>query len=191
MNIITDKLPESITFKGTEYPIKTDFKVWLKFYEIMTDRVKSPAEKFTDAVLCCFDSEKCKKLPDSYEETAALLFNFFAGMPSEQGAKKSAEKVFDFAEDAKYIFASFFQEYGIDLSESAMHWFKFLALLNGLSENSLLKRVIAWRSIDLSEIKDTKRRSLCLKMKQIYRLKGNGDRALTEEAIAEELSKAF
>lgn len=191
MNIITDKLPESVSLCGKSYPIKTDFKVWLRFHEIIKDKGKSPAEKFTDAVLCCFDPYKCKNLPDSYEETLSVLFSFFAGTPKGKNGTKPAEKVFDFTEDADYIFASFFQEYGIDLSESSMHWYKFLALLNGLSENSRLKKAVAWRSINLAEIEDTKRRNFCRKMKEFYRLKGSGNTELGENSIAEELARAF
>ncbi|MBR4721405.1 MAG: hypothetical protein IK057_06565 [Clostridia bacterium] len=188
MNIITDRLPETVDFGGGKYPIKTDFKVWLKFHEIITDKSKSPAEKFTDAVLCCFDSQKCKKLPDSYEETMSVLFSFFAGEPKEKKAVKSQEKVFDFTEDSEYIFTSFLAEYGIDLSESSMHWYKFLALLGGLSENSQLKKVIAWRSVNLADIENPKRRNFYRKMKEFYSLKNS---ALNEKGLAEELSKAF
>lgn len=191
MNIITDVLPESVSIGGKHYPVKTDFKVWLKFYKIINDSKKSPAEKFTEAVLCCFDVQNCKKLPDSYEETMMLLFDFFAGMPKGQDGGKPSEKVFDFTEDSGYIYSSFFQEYGIDLSESSMHWYKFLALLGGLSEKSQLKRVIAWRSINLADIDDPKRRNFYRKMKEFYMLKGDGNSAIAEKNIAEELAKAF
>lgn len=191
MNIITDRLPESVDFRGKKYPIKTDFKVWLRFHKIVTDKNKSPAEKFTEAVLCCFDPQKCKKLPDSYSDTMSLLFNFFAGIPKGEKTVKSAEKVFDFTEDSEYIFASFFKEYGIDLSESSMHWYKFLALLGGLSEDSQLKRAIAWRSINLAEIDEPKMRNFYRRMKEFYSLKGDGNSALNEKSIALELSKAF
>ena len=191
MNIITDRLPETVDLGGKKYPIKTDFKVWLRFHGIITDTNKSPAEKFTDAVLCCFDSQKCKKLPDSYEETMSVLFSFFAGEPKEKKAVKSEEKVFDFTQDSEYIFVSFLAEYGIDLSESSMHWYKFLALLGGLSEDSQLKKAIAWRSVNLADIDDPKKRSLYRKMKEFYSLKKSGNFALNENDFAEKLSKAF
>ena len=190
MNIITDKLPESISFSGEQYPVKTDFKVWLRFYKTVTDRTKSPAEKFTEAVLYCFDSTKCKKLPPDYEKTMSLLLDFFAGMPKGTSGGNGKKKVFDFTEDAEYIFTSFFREYGIDLSETSMHWYKFLALLGGLSEESRLKKVIAWRSVNLADIKDPKQRDFCRRMKEIYKLKC-GNSAIGEKSIAEEFAKAF
>lgn len=193
MNIITDKLPDSIEYKGNNYPVKTDFKVWLKFYQIIKDKNKSPAEKSTEAILCCFDRERCRKLPDTCNDALEALLSFFSGssMPENGKMTKRREKVFDFAEDAGYIYSAFFQEYGIDLADSSMHWYRFLALLNGLSESNQLRKIIAWRSVNLSEIKDPKRRAFCRRMKEFYRLSDDGISVLTEGNIASELDKAF
>lgn len=191
MNIITDILPESVEAEGISYPVKTDFKVWLKFYSIMNDKEKSPAERATRAILCCFDAEKGNKLPKTLEDAASALLRFYAAGAEESGKKASEkEKVFDFTEDAGYIYAAFFQQYGIDLAECSMHWYRFLALLNGLSEDTQLRKIIAWRSADLSQIKDEKKREFYRKMKNIYGLKC-GAGAFSERDIAEELSKAF
>lgn len=192
MNIITDALPESVELENKIYPIKTDFKVWLKFYRIMSDKNKSPAERSAAAIVCCFDSKKCKSLPDTLEKTMKLLFDFYAGTAERDSDKKASvgKKVFDFNEDAEYIYAAFFQEYGIDLAKSEMHWYRFLALFNNLSENTRLGRIIAWRSVDLSKIEDSKRRDFYRRMKALYKLEGNGV-DLTEKDIATEISKAF
>jgi hypothetical protein len=193
MNIITDILPDCVEYKGKNYPVKTDFKVWLKFHQIMKDKNKSPAEKSTNAILCCFDRGRCKELPDTCFEAIEALFNFFSGSRNSENGNNSPkrEKVFDFTEDAGYIYSAFFQEYGIDLAFSSMHWYRFLALLNGLSESSQLRRIIAWRSINLSEITDTKRRDFYRRMKNFYKLSDGGNSALSEGNIASELDKAF
>ena len=193
MNIITDILPESIEYKGTDYPVKTDFKVWLKFYQIIKDKNKSPAEKSTQAILCCFDRERCKKLPDTCIDALEALLSFFSGGNKPENSKNAEkrDRVFDFTEDAGYIYSAFFREYGIDLSKCGMHWYRFLALLNGLSESTQLKKIIAWRSVNLSEIKDPKRRDFYRRMKSFYKLSGDGNSVLTEGNIASELDKAF
>jgi len=193
MNIITDTLPDSIEYKGKSYPVKTDFKVWLKFHQIITDKHKSSAEKSALCILCCFDRVRCKKLPDTCFDALYALLTFFSGDAAPDKGKKSVkrEKVFDFTEDAGYIYSAFFQEYGIDLSKCSMHWYRFLALLNSLSESTQLRKIIAWRSVNLSEIKDPKRRDFYRKMKDFYRLSQDGNSALTEGNIASELDKAF
>lgn len=192
MNIITDALCDSVEFKGEIYPVKTDFKVWLKFHQIVTDKSKNSAEKSTSCILCCFDSKRCKRLPDTLEDTMEVLFKFFAAASSNKNGKKrkKCKKVFDFTEDSEYIYSSFFQEYGIDLAKTNMHWYSFLALLNGLSENTRLGKIIAWRSVDLSKIEDPKRRDFYRRMKDLYELESSDER-LTEVNIADELSRAF
>lgn len=192
MNIITDALDDSVKFNGKIYPVKTDFKVWLKFHQIVTDKSKSSAEKSASCILCCFDSVRCKKLPDTLDDTMEVLFKFFSANNEPQSGKtgKQSKKVFDFTEDSGYIYTSFFQEYGIDLSKINMHWYRFLALLNGLSENTQLGKIIAWRSVDLSKIDDPKRRDFYRRMKNLYKL-DLSDASLCEGDIADEISRAF
>ena len=57
------------------------------------------------------------------------------------------EAHFDIKQDADLIYASFKSEYGIDLIEEQgkLHWHKFQALLQGLSSESILQRVIQIR----------------------------------------------
>jgi len=193
MNIITDVLPDSVEYNGKSYAVKTDFKVWLKFHSIITDNTKTPAEKSIDAILCCFDGKRCKRLPDTAEDAIAALLQFFCEKTETKSGKKASksEKVFDFTEDSGYIYAAFFQEYGIDLSKSSMHWYRFLALLNGLSEDTKLRKIIAWRGVNLSGIKDSERREFYRKMKNRYRLCSGKDSVLCEADIADEINKAF
>lgn len=192
MNIITDALDDTVEFKGEIYPVKTDFKVWLKFHQIVTDKSKSSAQKSASCILCCFDKKRCKRLPDTLEDTMEVLFKFFAANNEPKCEKngKKGRKVFDFTEDSEYIYSSFFQEYGIDLAKIDMHWYRFLALLNGLSEKTQLGKIIAWRSMDLSRIDDPKRRDFYRRMKALYKF-DSGDERLSEGNIADEISRAF
>ena len=52
--------------------------------------------------------------------------------------KKSVLPVLDFEEDGDYIYASFMQEYGIDLinQQGKLPWRKFLWLFNGLGADN-------------------------------------------------------
>ena len=76
------------------------------------------------------------QLPDAY---AALLRFYAAGLPRRQEddaaeAGGPSGPAFDYAEDSSYILAAFQQAYGIDLTASAMHWWRFRALLGGLPD---------------------------------------------------------
>src|SRR5699024_9297899 len=61
------------------------------------------------------------------------------------------KRVYSIKQDAKYIYSSFMQDYGIDLFEEQgkLHWFKFLALLEGLSEDTKFRKVIEIRTMKL------------------------------------------
>ena len=56
----------------------------------------------------------------------------------------SSEKATDYTVDADYIYAAFMELYGIDLIESDMHWYKFLALFKGL-HGTKLNEIIGYR----------------------------------------------
>ncbi len=59
--------------------------------------------------------------------------------------------VFDFEEDAEYIYAIFMLDYGIDLInvQGQLHWKKFIALFQGLSESTKIREVMKIRSMEV------------------------------------------
>ena len=83
------------------------------------------------------------------------------------------KKAFDLAQDAEYIYASFMHTYQIDLFEmqGKLHWKKFKALLNGLSEDSIFSRVVGIRTAELPTGKGmAKERERLRKLKQKFAL---------------------
>lgn len=63
------------------------------------------------------------------------------------------DPVMDFEQDADVIYASFLQEYGIDLIDVPyLHWNKFKALLSGLGGDTALGKRIALREMDTSKL---------------------------------------
>lgn len=192
MNILCDTLPNFIELDGDRYEINTDFKVWLKFHSVLTDKSLSSNEKFVLIMLNCFDCEKCKKLPQNAESTLNALLDFYGGNKKSEKAKKKSKskKLFDFCEDAELIFSAFYMEYGIDLTTAVMHWYKFLALLSGLTERTQFVKILSYRGINLDEIEDKKRRSFYAKMKKIYAL-SDENAVIAEDDIAQKLSELF
>lgn len=192
MNILCDKLPSYIEIDGKKYEINTDFRIWIKFQEIMESGIFKPNEKIVLAILNCFTSAKCKSLPPDSQKTIDALFCFFGGKSNNDGEKqnsKFSKKIFDFTKDADYILSAFYQEYGIDLTVCNMHWYKFLALLNGLTDRTRFVKILEYRSIDPDGIKDEKKRNFYRKMKKIYALSQDGK--ISEQDIADKLTEAF
>lgn len=86
--------------------------------------------------------------------------------------------VYDFDEDFEYLWGAFLSEYGIDLAECSMHWWKFRALMMSLSEDCRFSKILAYRSMDTSKIENRKVRRFYEKMKRRLSLP---DRRTAEE----------
>lgn len=94
----------------------------------------------------------------------------------EDTNEPKTDKQLDFVIDADRIYASFMMDYKIDLIEEQgkLHWKKFLALLNGLSERTPLMQVIGIRTMEIPKKDDKnsfeKYRNNIIKAKKKYAL---------------------
>lgn len=110
------------------------------------------------------------------QELFRVYFDSFVHVGKQ---KKGTKKVLDFSQDAQYIYSSFWQCYGLDLlgKDRKLHWWSFVSLLGGLSDDTRLMQVISIRTRPLP--KPTKynqeERAQLMKLKAEYTLK------LTEE----------
>ncbi len=167
MNILTSPLPDCIIWKGKAYKLNTDFRIWLKFEGIMQDSSLSAAEKTRIIRDICF----AEPPPDG----AALeaLNDFYMCGHTQKGKDAGKNKpIVSFEQDAEYIYAAFYSQYGIDLAQSNLHWYKFHALFTGLGEENMIVKIMHFRGMDISRIKDKNQKAFYRKMKRIYRIKG-------------------
>lgn len=191
MSILTEKLPQSVSIDGVEYPINTDFRVWLRFDELTQD-AESIIRNFEKIIFLCV--KKCA-LPEP-EKLIRALINFYRAEFDTENEKKHSKsnakevQVFSYKYDAEYIYASFMSEYHIDLIDIPyMHWWKFHTLLKTLSEDSRLMKVIGYRSLNTHDIKDRKMKKSYEKMKRLYALPDMRSAGEKESEFAEALSK--
>jgi len=84
------------------------------------------------------------------------------------------KKTWDIEKDAELIYASFLFDYKMDLFEQhgKLHWRKFIALLNGLSEDSPFMQVIRIRTMEIPKPNkyNAKERETIRKLKRLYAL---------------------
>lgn len=121
------------------------------------------------------------------------FFNPYQKSPVQSGERKgetSVVRVYDFETDAPLIYAAFFTQYGIDLSLADMHWHQFLYLFYGLNEEHKIFKIIQYRTMDLSLIKNQEQKKFYRKMKRMYRLPAL-KQSLSEQQIGEAFSEAF
>lgn len=147
-------LPDSIFVSGSFYDIQTDFRFWLMFQERLRNKEIKTSE---DLKFLFIDSGN---IPEDTTEMFSQILAFYQPprkLPRDTGKRGNGKRVIDFKEDEDLIFSAFFEVYGIDLTEARLHWFKFLALLNGL-HNTKLNEVMGYRGYDendKSEYKDS------------------------------------
>lgn len=126
-------LPDSIIWDGVEYPIDTDFRAWIKFDRTYREHSIISRDVFLDNV------------PDD-AGAAIELMGFYAPREATPRGNAGEDRAVDYTLDGSYLVASFMQAYGIDLTTAEMHWHVFLALVNGLPEDTILGRAMGYRT---------------------------------------------
>lgn len=179
MNILIDLLPSSVKIDGTEYEINSDFRTSVLFSLLMEDDSLNEEEKVLQALNLYYPV-----IPDNLEKAIEQIKWFYScgKLDNPIGNKKaraSSKKVFDFEVDANYIYSAFVSQYNIDLQDiGQLHWWKFKALLEGLKEDNKLSKIIQYRSMDLSKIKDKEQRKFYKDMQKQYSLKKESEEDL-------------
>lgn len=161
MNILTQNLPCTVEISDVKYPIFTDFRDWLNFFELLEDKELAEQQRFEIAMQWYTD-----KIPVNSEEAFSALHRFALceDMPKAGKKRKSEEDdgtrapAFSWLYDAPFIIGAFMQVYGIDLLSTDMHWYKFIALFQALPDDVPLKQRIALRQTNIAEIKDKTQR---------------------------------
>ena len=129
------------------------------------------------------------------EGAVYALLGFYAGAQKQPQAEKEnshrKSPVYDFEYDAEYIFAAFMAQYKIDLSETDMHWHKFRALFLGLGEDNKICKIMEYRAMDLTQIKNKEQKAFYRRMKRLYRLPDMRTEEEKEVDMISALSEVF
>jgi hypothetical protein len=115
------------------------------------------------------------EIPSGIQKAVEGLVWFFlrgkADEEKESDKKKYPKKAFDFGQDANLIFSAFYATYNISLTAvEFLHWWEFMALFEGLPENTLIKRVMYWRTADLGDLPKHEKKHV-RKMRALFALK--------------------
>jgi hypothetical protein len=172
MNLLTDSLPQAIVVRGREYPVHTDFRNWIRFERAVLDEELPQAEKLVLLLTLCYKTA----VPPTVFEAINEAVLFYAGGESDTGqqSKKGRgigrEPIYSFEHDADYIYSAFLSQYGIDLQTADLHWYQFKALFKSLNEENQIVKIMGYRSVDLSRIKNKEQREFYRRMKKLYEL---------------------
>ncbi|KYG28180.1 hypothetical protein AZF04_09770 [Alkalihalobacillus trypoxylicola] len=177
------ELENTIEIDGEYYDIDMSYDNVLRLYDLFNETDIDDAAQIEIAFQMLLNVE----IDISIEVKSDIVTKIFENLISD---KKSADnvdikgnpmpesassndKVMSFKQDADYIYASFMQDYNIDLFEQQgkLDWRKFLALLDGLKKDTRLKEVIEIRTMEMPTGKgSSKQRDKIKKAKDAYKL---------------------
>lgn len=160
-DLLLDVLPGTV-WEGRK--INSDFRpmVWLANQYLRGAAEKDPLG-FTLGAFQRFYGEEIPT-PQSADAFQSMLRFYAGGEAATPEARRStaagscAAVAFDYASDAPYIVAAFRQTYGIDLTMERLHWWTFRALFLGLPEDTLMHKIMHWRTADLTAMSPEERR---------------------------------
>lgn len=169
------------THKG-KIVVNPAFDIVLEIQKMYQEEGLNDFEKADQALKMLVKNNWNLKLFDSAEKMQLLdeICKRYIIVKKRPQIRKSALPVLDFEEDGDYIYASFMQDYGIDLidEQGRLPWKKFLFLFNGLSADTKIKQVMHIREMEIPEYngKNQKHRQEIMELKSYYALpvKGGG-----------------
>lgn len=186
MNSFYEAFPTSIDVLGVEYPIATDFREWIKFMDMAEDeelpleiKLQCMMQYFTEgiprdlqaAVQALREFLLANELFDSIKQT--FIPNEGADSSQEHDAEPSNHvRAYDYTIDQGYVIQAFLEVYHIDLLEiDYMHWWKFRLLFEHLPEETAMKKLIYYRTVNLNSIPDANERKRIKKIRSQVAIK--------------------
>lgn len=183
-------LDDTVEIDGKTYELNMAFDNILRLIDLIEDKEIDPITKINIGLKMLIDDTLDEySIEEKDEIFYSLIKEIFKideediqptdidGNPMPR-MPEDTKKTYDLKQDAEYIYASFMSDYGIDLFEmqGKLHWYKFKALLGGLTEGSKFLRVIEIRTMELPKGKGMeKERQRIKKLKEIYKLKDHDD----------------
>ena len=105
-----------------------------------------------------FLSLEALEFPNQYSDELEEVEEFDEKSEEVEYKDATEKKAIYYEQDAPYIISAFRREYQVNLlSVPYMHWWEFRMLLDGLSEESQIKKRIYWRTCDVSKMEKKER----------------------------------
>lgn len=171
MNILIDLLPTIVNINNVEYEINSDFRTSILFELLMQDNSIGKEDKIITALELYYPV-----IPENINEAIEQILWFYRcgkeiTSSKGNGKGKSITQIYSFEHDDDYIYAAFMDQYNIDLQDiEYLHWWKFKAMFKSLKEGNEIVKIMGYRSMDLSKIKDKEEKAYYKKMQELYKL---------------------
>ena len=171
LNLFYEKYPSTIRVHEKWIPIITDFREYIRLFDMLRcDELKSREkvfiiqEYFLEDIT--IDADAIMALSDFI-----LMLDPADEQYSEEIETPRKKNLFSYTIDYPYILSGFLRDYVIDLETiEYLHWWKFRALFDGLSDDTEIKQRIMYRGIDLSTVKDKEEKKRIARIQRAIRL---------------------
>lgn len=167
MNILLDRVPQSVHIGEKNVPIRSDFRVGLQF-ELLMQSDLPDKEKLIRALNLYYDA-----IPDAIEQAVDQMLWFFrCGDKINENQQSGKHKVlYSYDQDQYLIYTAFLFYYRIDLCDvEYLHWWKFRKLFLELPDDSQMKKAMLYRSVTINGNMTKEQRRYYAEMKRIYAL---------------------
>lgn len=172
MNMLIDLVPTTVNIEGEDYDINSDFRTSILFELLMQDGEVSEEDKIIQALQLYYPT-----LPSDINGAIEKILWFYRcdkevkESRASKGAGKSSSQIYSFEYDDDYIYSAFLDQYNVDLQDiEHLHWWKFKAMFKALKEDNEVVKIMGYRAIDLSKIKDKEQKAYYKKMKELYKI---------------------
>lgn len=177
--MITSSLPHTVNIAGVAVDINTGHRAGIAFTSVVEDDTLTDEDKLSRALDIYYDDRDVARHDVSALIKAALDFYSYdpaghygrtrAALDKGDGRPRRTKQLISYIKDDALIYAAFMQQYGLDLAETELHWHKFRALLDGLTEDTQLVKVMRYRSVKLGDVA-TEERKFYRDMQEFYSL---------------------
>lgn len=171
------------------YEVNTWFQVGIQVHLVVYDKQLTDWEKSNLLLSLLFEEEAedgstyMRDYPKDQDELEECIKWYLSGWNHDHFQESTDKRRFvDYEADQWRIYADFRQIYGIDLSESDMHWWEFQGLLwNMPDDRSAFLKVVDIRRKEITSKMGKEEKEAIKKAKQVY--------AIDQPAVKKEYSK--
>lgn len=171
MNILVDLVPTIVNIDNKEYEINSDFRTSILFELLMQDGTIGEDDKIFMALQLYYPD-----IPENIKKAIEQMLWFYrcgkdVSSSKGNGKSKGVTQIYSFEYDDDYIYAAFLDQYNIDLQDiEYLHWWKFKALFKALKDDNMIVKIMGYRSMDLSKVKDKEQKAYYKRMQKLYEI---------------------
>ena len=171
MNILVDLVPTTVNIDNKEYEINSDFRTSILFELLMQDGTIEEDDKILMALQLYYPD-----IPENIKKAIEQMLWFYrcgkdVSSSKGNGKSKGVTQIYSFEYDDDYIYAAFLDQYNIDLQDiEYLHWWKFKAMFKALKDDNMIVKIMGYRSMDLSKVKDKEQKAYYKRMQKLYEI---------------------